>query len=205
MMHKLAEKCDKWLFSPLSLPLSSLAPCGLPLHLRTVHPLLPSLSLSLHPHPLPRSLAEEPGHNEKKKHTLVSGLWNQLSRWEEGKSNLTAAAKQGDCFSSPVLLHRARGFQCPQRRPRVWGGVRCWLDVEERVIADILKCVCLYVCVIMFVHVIVCICVCQCSCVSCVFCVLAHTKVCMHERALFSIFVSYCGCVCVCVCVCVCL
>lgn len=33
---------------------------------------------------------------------LASGLRNQLSRWEEGKSNLTAATKRGDCFSSPL-------------------------------------------------------------------------------------------------------
>jgi len=33
---------------------------------------------------------------------LASGLWNQLSRWEEGKSNLTVATKRGDCFSSPL-------------------------------------------------------------------------------------------------------
>lgn len=33
---------------------------------------------------------------------LTSGLRNQLSRWEEGKSNLTVATKRGDCFSSPL-------------------------------------------------------------------------------------------------------
>lgn len=32
--------------------------------------------------------------------TLASTLQNQLSRWEEGKSNLTAATRRGDCFSS---------------------------------------------------------------------------------------------------------
>lgn len=32
--------------------------------------------------------------------TLASRLQNQLSRWEEGKSNLTAATRRGDCFSS---------------------------------------------------------------------------------------------------------
>lgn len=30
--------------------------------------------------------------------TLASRLPNQLSRWEEGKSNLTAATRRGDCF-----------------------------------------------------------------------------------------------------------
>ncbi|MEQ2157649.1 hypothetical protein GOODEAATRI_003813 [Goodea atripinnis] len=32
--------------------------------------------------------------------TLASRLLNQLSRWEEGKSNLMAATRRGDCFSS---------------------------------------------------------------------------------------------------------
>lgn len=42
--------------------------------------------------------------------TLASRLQNQLSRWEEGKSNLTAATRRGDCFSSqwqrtePIVL-----------------------------------------------------------------------------------------------------
>lgn len=52
--------------------------------------------------------------------TLASRLQNQLSRWEEGKSNLTAATRRGDCFSSqsqrsepivpvpPVLLERKK-------------------------------------------------------------------------------------------------
>lgn len=34
--------------------------------------------------------------------TLASRLQNQLSRWEEGKSNLTAATRRGDCFSSQL-------------------------------------------------------------------------------------------------------
>lgn len=48
--------------------------------------------------------------------TLASRLQNQLSRWEEGKSNLTAATRRGDCFSSqwrrsePAVAPRLRFY-----------------------------------------------------------------------------------------------
>lgn len=39
--------------------------------------------------------------------TLASRLQNQLSRWEEGKSNLTAATRRGDCFFLSVAEKQA--------------------------------------------------------------------------------------------------
>lgn len=52
-------------------------------------PPIPSSSSSLWCSPCPHTM-----------NTLASRLQNQLSRWEEGKSNLTAATRRGDCFSS---------------------------------------------------------------------------------------------------------
>lgn len=41
-------------------------------------------------------------HLARTMNTLTSGLRNRRSRWEEGKSNLPASTKRGDCFSSPL-------------------------------------------------------------------------------------------------------